>query len=131
MVKIAIVEDSLSDANRMQEYLERWRASEGEEIQVSIFQRAWDFLSSFNGQFDIIFLDIMLPDKNGVDTAKCIRKVDESVIIVFTTNMKQYAINGYEVNALDFVLKPIRYNRFELLMKKCISRIQRDSNRVI
>lgn len=130
MVKIAIVEDSLSDANRMQEYLERWRASEGEEIQVSIYQRAWDFLSSFNGQFDIIFLDIMLPDKNGVDTAKCIRKVDESVIIVFTTNMKQYAINGYEVNALDFVLKPIRYNRFVLLMKKCVSRIQRDANRI-
>lgn len=130
MIHIAVVEDSLQDAQRMGEYLSQWESSEGEAVQVSTYSCAWEFLSAFKSQFDIIFLDIMLPDKNGVDVAKTIRKTDDSVIIVFTTNMKQYAINGYEVNALDFVLKPIRYNRFLLLMKKCLSRIQRDSSRV-
>lgn len=131
MISIAVVEDSLPDAERMKDYIEQWGKTGTEDVQVSTYNCAWDFLNIFKGQFDIILLDIMLPDKNGVDTAKLIRKEDDTVIIVFTTNMKQYAINGYEVNALDFVLKPISYNRFTLLMKKCMARLQRNTNRIV
>lgn len=123
MIRIAIVEDSRPDAQRIQEFLEQWSASEGQQVELALYASAWALLTDFHCQFQIILLDILLPDKNGVDVAKILRKQDETVAIVFTTNMKQYAINGYEVDALDFLLKPIHYSRLVLLMKKCMSRI--------
>ena len=131
MISIAIVEDSLSDAQRMREHLEKWAKAEGEEVQIFEYSYARDFLTAYKGQFHIIFLDIMLPDRTGLETAKSIRKMDESVIIVFTTSMKQYAINGYEVDALDFMLKPVGYNRCALVMKKCMTRIQRNTDSIV
>lgn len=122
MLTIAIVEDSLNDAEQLQNYIEKWKGMIDEGVQVSVYNCALDFLSVFKGQFDIVFLDIMLPDKDGVSIAKSIRKIDPYVILVFTTNMRQYAINGYEVEALDFMLKPISYPRFTMLMKKCMVR---------
>ena len=124
MLTIAIVEDSARDAARIIEYIDRWRSEEETETQVSTFVSSTDFLIAFQGQFDIVFLDIMLPDKNGVDTAKIIRETDSGTVIIFTTNMMQYAINGYEVDALDFILKPVLYTRFALSMKKAVARLE-------
>lgn len=122
MLTIAIVEDSSYDAEQLQNYIETWKEMIDEGVQVSVYNCALDFLSAFKGQFDVVFLDIMLPDKDGVSIAKAIRKIDPYVILVFTTSMRQYAINGYEVEALDFMLKPISYPRFTMLMKKCMVR---------
>ena len=131
MLNIAIVEDSLPDVEQINAHINQWGKKEFEEVEVATYNDARSFLGFFNGQFDIIFLDIMLPDKNGLDVAKSIRKKDETVVIVFTTNMKQYAINGYEVNALDFILKPVNYNRLALLLKKCIARIRQTSKNIV
>lgn len=129
MIKIAIVEDSATDAERLQSYIDRWKNEKEEIVQVTVFKSSLDFLEKIKDSYDIIFLDIVLPDKNGVDVAKEIRKVNTVAIIVFTTNMMQYAINGYEVNALDFILKPIAYVRFAMLMNKCLLRIKSISDR--
>lgn len=131
MFNIAIVEDALSDAERMKGHIEKWGSAEGEDAQVSVYNCSRDFVAYFKSQYDIIFLDIMLPDRTGIETAKLIRKKDEAVIIVFTTSMKQYAINGYEVNALDFILKPVGYNRFAALMRKCRARVQYNTNNIV
>lgn len=131
MLNIAIVEDSLPDLERMDTYIKQWKDAENEHVSVTRYTRAWDFLNEFKGQFHLILLDIMLPDKNGVDTAKCIRQTDQNVVIVFTTSMKQYAINGYEVDALDFILKPISYGRFALMMKKAMIRAARATEQVL
>ena len=58
---------------------------------------------------DILFLDIQMPDLDGMELA---RMVPEQTKIVFTTAFKEYAFESYEVSALDFLLKPIRYNKF-------------------
>ena len=55
---------------------------------------------------------------DGMETARLIRKKDEESLLIFVTNMAQYAIKGYEVSALDFVLKPLNYNAFLFRMKK-------------
>lgn len=131
MLNIAIVEDSVPDLERMEEYIRQWNSAEGKDVAIKTYTRAWDFLNDFRNQFQLILLDIMLPDKNGIDVAKIIRKADENVTIVFTTSMKQYAINGYEVSALDFLLKPITCNRFMLMMKKAETRINRETEQVV
>lgn len=57
----------------------------------------------------LVFLDIQMPDLNGMELS---RMVPDSTRVVFTTAFKQYAFDSYEVSALDFLLKPIRYQKF-------------------
>lgn len=58
---------------------------------------------------------------NGLDAAHTVRKMDGEVAIVFVTNMKQLAIKGYDVGALDFIVKPIDYGSFEMKMKRVMN----------
>jgi len=58
---------------------------------------------------DLVFLDIQMPDLNGLELSKL---VPEGTRVVFTTAFRQYAFESYEVEALDYLLKPIRYNKF-------------------
>jgi DNA-binding LytR/AlgR family response regulator len=69
-----------------------------------------------NNKIDVLFLDIQMPDINGLEFAKVI---DPKIKIVFTTAFDQYAIDGYKVNALDYLLKPISYDEFEASALKC------------
>ena len=58
------------------------------------------------GNFDILIMDIELKFMDGMTAAQHIRKMDSNVIIIFVTNMPQFALKGYQVDALDYVLKP-------------------------
>ena len=62
--------------------------------------------------FDIIIFDIDMPGINGIDTARKLREMDSNVTIIFVTNIAKYAINGYEVDAVDYILKPVSYYDF-------------------
>ena len=64
---------------------------------------------------DLLFLDIQMPDLDGMELA---RMVPETTRIIFTTAFKEYAFESYEVSALDFLLKPIRYNKFLAAVEK-------------
>ena len=75
--------------------------------------------------FDIIFLDIEMPTLGGMPTAERIRLLDPDVVLIFVTNMAQYAIRGYEVDALDFVLKPVSYYQFSTKLDRALQRICR------
>ena len=65
--------------------------------------------------FDIVLMDIDMPGMNGMETARALRKVDAAVILIFVTNMAQFAISGYEVDATDFILKPV--NKYSFAIK--------------
>ena len=79
-------------------------------------------MSDYKPVYDIIFLDIDMPTMNGIELAKYIRKMDGEVSIVFVTNMAKYAINGYEVDADDFIVKPVRYGNFKLKLDRVIKK---------
>lgn len=64
---------------------------------------------------DLLFLDIQMPNIDGMELAHCL---PEETRVVFTTAFKEYAFESYEVNALDFLLKPIRYNKFLAAVEK-------------
>ena len=64
---------------------------------------------------DLLFLDIQMPNIDGMELAHCL---PEKTRVVFTTAFKEYAFESYEVNALDFLLKPIRYNKFLAAVEK-------------
>ena len=124
MVKIAIVEDERAYQEQFFAYVKKYEAESGERMEISIFSDGYEIVEKYNASYDIIFLDIQLVVMDGMETAKKIRKLDENVILIFITNMAQYAIQGYEVNALDYVLKPVSYFAFSQELDKAVKKIK-------
>lgn len=120
MLHIAIVEDEIACAMQLAAHTERWQQETGIACETEQFTSGTRFLADYQPQWDLILLDIEMPGKNGIETAKQIRKVDPDVLILFVTNMAKYAIFGYEVNALDYMLKPVAYPAFALKMQKVL-----------
>ena len=85
---------------------------------MEIYEEGQTLLQNYREDIDILFLDIQLPDITGMEVAKQIRKIDKNVLIVFVTNLHQYAIEGYEVGAFDFVLKPLNYTGFSMKLER-------------
>lgn len=120
MIKIAIVDDDAKNAEQLADFCKKYAAESGKALTHYIYKDGLSFLEQYR-PFDIIFMDIEMPLMNGLDTAKKIRKIDEKAIIIFVTIMAQYAIKGYEVNALDFVIKPVNWHSFAFKLKKAVS----------
>ena len=99
MLHIAMVEDEERYINQMQDFIRRYGEESGEEIQFTIFRDGTEILRQYRPIFDIIFLDIEMPGLDGMSTAEQIRKFDSDVVLVFVTNMAQYAIRGYSGGA--------------------------------
>lgn len=93
------------------------------EYSSNIYRNGLDILSKYMPIYDIIFIDIEVPYVNGLKGAEKIRELDSVVILVFITNLKQYALKGYEVDAMDFLVKPISYTAFSTMMSRIMKRI--------
>lgn len=131
MIRIAVVEDEKMYVEQITEYLRRYEQEQGEELQITIYRDGDGITSEYKAQFDIIFMDIQMKFVDGMTAAEEIRKMDSEVIIIFITNMSQYAIRGYEVNALDYVLKPVTYFAFSQKLYKAITRMKKRNARHI
>ena len=107
MYRIAIVEDEAPCREELRGYIERYGQEHGQEFSVYPFADGSEILQNYEPRYDVILLDIEMPRVGGMEAAQAIREVDENVVLVFITNMAQYAIKGYSVGALDFVMKPV------------------------
>lgn len=117
--KLAIIEDSDEDLKLLTDNLDRYKEEYKTDFAILSYKNINSFLEAYSMQFDILFIDIDLgTTSNGLDLAREIRKKDEDVVIIFVTNLSKFALKGYEVDALDYMLKPIRYTSF-------VSRIQK------
>ena len=123
MGKIAIVEDTQEEKKNLTACLENYKVQMHENISWVCFENAYDFLES-RERFDIVFFDIMLPGMNGMEAAEKLREYDNDIIIIFTTNMTSFAVKSYEVDALDYILKPISYERVEFKLTKALNLIR-------
>lgn len=126
--KMAIVEDEASAAKELRTMMERYRTENApmDEYRVSVFCDAYNFLVK-REVYDIVFLDIQMEGMNGMQAAREIRKKDENVLIVFVTNMAQYALESYEVHAYDFILKPLTYGNFYMKFRRILKQLAHKS----
>lgn len=132
MYHIAVVEDELEFSTQLQEYLEKYQQENNVKFKVSVFYDGAEIIEDYKPLYDIILLDIEMPKVNGMEAAEQIRRVDNDVVLMFITNMASYAINGYEVGALDFVMKPINFYTFSMKMTRALKRVkQKDQQEIL
>ena len=126
MIPVAIVEDSAEERARIRACLSYVESTTDAAFDVHEFPNGLEFLGSIDGPvpFDLVFMDIDMPGMNGMETARALRTADSAVLLIFVTNMAQYAVRGYDVNAAGFILKPVSYYDFLMRMRKCIGILQ-------
>lgn len=118
MIKVAIVEDEIRERNLLRSFFDRFAKEYQVEFSISEFTNGIDFLEQYRPCYDLVLMDIQMPLMNGMEAAEKLRKLDESVVLIFVTNMTQYAVKGYEVKALSFLVKPINYPSFSLSVQR-------------
>ena len=125
MIRIALVEDEAEVRAQLQGYVQRHTRQYGTEFAVTEFVDGMELLDDYRPVYDILFLDVEMKHLDGMETARRVRELDKDVIIVFITNMAQYAIGGYAVGALDYVLKPVNYYQFCTKLSRAVQRVER------
>lgn len=125
---IAIIEDQEKDFQNTKICLERFAEAKGIAFRVFTFVSAERFLDNYRPVYDIVFMDIILPGMNGMDAAKRLRKYDPKVLLLFLTNMSDYAIKGYEVDAMGYVMKPVTYYSLAMHLGNAIRKIDTSSD---
>ena len=125
MIKIAIAEDDLEYAAQLKQYITQFEKEYNRKLEVIFYPDGEDLVKDYANQYEVLLLDIEMPKLDGMATARQIRKVDPDVMILFITNMAQYAIHGYEVDAMDYILKPINYFSFSQRLERALGRLQK------
>jgi DNA-binding LytR/AlgR family response regulator len=125
MIQVAIVEDDFTTQGLLWEYLCRYGKENKETFEISLFRDGLEIVRDYRTRFDIILLDVQMENMDGFSAAKYIRQLDEKVILIFVTNMGQYAIKGYEVDALSYLLKPVPYFAFSREITRSLQRLRK------
>ena len=131
MISIAILDDEYKEIINVKKIIDECSKINDISITTQDFTSGDNFLHNFSpNKFDLIFLDIDMPGRNGVEIAKKIREKDNNVLLIFITNMTGYAISGYEVEAIDFLIKPVKEDQLLEKLGKItkIIEIKREKN---
>lgn len=131
MYHIALVEDEQEFQNQLKSFLIQYQEEHSTSFKISVFGDGEEILAGYEPVYDIILLDIEMPKINGMDAANKIRQSDADVVMMFITNIAGYAIRGYEVGALDFVMKPITYYGFSMRLTRALKRVKQRQQREI
>ena len=130
MYRIVIFEDTPADADLLVRHIERYAAENGVELVTKV-ERSALALGSEAERADLIFMDVEMPGLTGMEAATLLRTYDQSTPIIFVTNLAQLAVRGYEVDALDFMVKPVSYGAFSMRMAKALRVLRRDEGRTL
>lgn len=119
-MKIAICDDEKVELKLISKYCNEWSKSRNSLCDIDTFKSSEEFLFNYEDvkDYDVLFLDIQMKEINGMDLAKKLRSFGDKIIIVFITGDKEYVFQGYEVQALDYILKPISKEKLFNILDK-------------
>lgn len=128
MIKVAFCDDDISVLNELESLLGRYCTKYNREIECAVFGSSLELLAEMEKgmRYDILFLDVILPNENGINIAKEIRQYDSVVKIIFLTSSSEFAVQSYTVGAYFYQLKPIWEENFFRLMDSAVSESRKE-----
>ena len=131
MLQIAIAEDEAAARDTLKTYLERWQAESGQPVQAEFFASGSQLLEATPPGLQLALLDIQMPGITGMETAHRLRQQLPEVELVFITSLTGYALESYDVAALDYLVKPVSYPRFCRSIERACRRIVQQEERTL
>lgn len=116
-MKIAICDDEMHFIDSLCPLLEQWAKERGIKLTLYRFTNGDDLIAAHQSKcMDLIFLDIIMPLLSGIDAAREFRNTNQNVPIVFLTSSKEFAVDSYEVKALNYLIKPVDQTKLFLTL---------------
>ncbi len=133
MIHIAICDDEVLQREYLSSLVQKWGTEQGHFLSLSTFESGESFLFNYedNKEVDILLLDIQMKEIDGVALAKKIRETNLQVQIVFITGISDFILEGYEVSALHYLLKPIKEDKFFEVLEKAIEKLGKEEKSLV
>ena len=128
MIKTAFCDDDPFVINEINALCNQYCLEHNRKIVSTVFRSSLELLAEIERgtHFDILFLDVIMPGQNGIDVAREIREIDQTVKIIFLTSSSEFAVESYTVDAFFYYVKPIKAEVFCRLMDSAISQCERE-----
>ena len=123
MIRVAIIEDDADDAAELKKNVEDVIGELGKTCEIAMFGNPLRFLDTYKPDYDLVFMEIEMPAMNGLETAKILRQKDKSVVLIFVTNVARFAVDGYTVDAADFLVKPVEAGNLRVKLTRALNKI--------
>ncbi len=123
-MRIAVCDDQIEFQNILLSHLNGLKGNY--KLDIATFDSGERLIESVKDEnyYNIFFLDIQMENMNGIEVAEVIRKYDKKASIIFITSHPDYAIDGYKVSALHYLLKPITSDQFMEVFKKAVNNLE-------
>jgi len=129
MLRVAIVDDEQADSAALLSLVTEFFQKNDLACMSRVFDAPLDFIRSTEN-YDIVFMDIRMEKLDGLEVARIMRKINTDSVLIFVTQMAQLAIKGYEVDALDFIVKPATQFSINYVLTKAMTRLDNVSSTV-
>jgi len=129
MIKVAICDDEISVLKELRELFYQYRTERNLDMQCVAFNSPLELMAELEKgiSYDVIFLDIIMPGQNGINTAKEIRELDNNVKLIFLTSSDEFAVESYTVGAYFYQMKPIVKDSFYKLMDSVVEQCKKEA----
>lgn len=131
LFKVAIVDDNNSEIDELKKLIEKFELENSCNIEVSVFNDGNQFLGSSMQSFDIVYMDMLMPGLDGIEVSKMLRNISKNVQIIIVSSTPNFAIKGYLVDAVGYILKPVNYFIFKTTTEKAIENLKKEASAFI
>lgn len=133
MIKFVICDDEHAETTYLSGLLNEWAAATKNTVTITCYPSAEAFLFAYEDDktIDILLLDIQMGGMDGVALAKHVRREDKAVQIIFATSYMEYIANGYDVEALHYLIKPVDQQKLSAVLDRAVSKLAQTEQTLI